>query len=137
MWYVDGCPNFRPISSALQIPTYKLAKYLASILEKLTSNKYSVKDLFNFATEIVEQDCSNFMGSLGTDSQFTRIFLEETIEMYIKNPYKHSDIVHSHKKDEYEDILSLAATESYFIFNNILYKQIHVAVTGYLLGSLG
>ena len=30
---VSGCPPFRPILSALQTPTYKLAKYLVSILE--------------------------------------------------------------------------------------------------------
>ena len=41
---VDGCPPFKPISSALQTPTYKLAKYLVPILEPLTNNKYTVKD---------------------------------------------------------------------------------------------
>ena len=52
---VDGCPPFRPILSALQTPTYKLAKYLVPILEPLTNNKCKVKDLLNFATEIVEK----------------------------------------------------------------------------------
>ena len=60
--YVDGCPPLRPILSVL--PTYKLAKYLVPILEPLTNNKYAIKDSFNFATEIVQQDSSNFMGSL-------------------------------------------------------------------------
>ena len=67
---VDGCPPFRPILSALKTPTYKLAKYLVSILEPLTSNKYAVKDSFNFATEIVKQDSSSFMGSLDIDFTF-------------------------------------------------------------------
>ena len=51
---VDGCPPLRPILSALQTPTYKLTKYLVSILELLTTKKYTVKDSFKFATEIVE-----------------------------------------------------------------------------------
>ena len=38
---VDGCPPFRPILSALQTPTYKLAKYLVPILELLTTNKFT------------------------------------------------------------------------------------------------
>ena len=59
--------NFQTNSSALQTATYKLAKYLVPILEPLTNNKYTVKDSFNFATEIVEQDSSNFMGSLDID----------------------------------------------------------------------
>ena len=52
----DGCPPFRPILPALQTPTYKLAKIL------VTTNKYTVKDSFNYATEVVEQDSSNFHG---------------------------------------------------------------------------
>ena len=35
-------PPFRPISSALETPTYKLAKVLVSVLEPLTTNKYTV-----------------------------------------------------------------------------------------------
>ena len=79
---VDVCPPLGPILSALQNPTYKLEKYLVSILEPLTTNKYTVKDFVNFATEIVAQDSSNFMGSLDIDSLFTNIPLEETIEIW-------------------------------------------------------
>ena len=66
----DGCTLFRPISSALQTPTYKIAKYLLPILEPWTNNKYTVKDSFKFATETVEQDFSNFLGWLDTDFTF-------------------------------------------------------------------
>ena len=58
---------------SLQTPTYKLAKYLVAILELLRTKKYTVKNSFNFDTEIVEQDSSNFMGSLDIDSLFTSI----------------------------------------------------------------
>ena len=94
------------------------------ILEPLANNKYTVKDSFNFATEIVEQDSSNFMGSLDTDSLFTNIPLEETIEICTNNLFKNSDVVHGLKKSEFKDLLSLATKESYFIFNDILYRQI-------------
>ena len=60
---VDGCPIFRTILFVLQTPTYKLAKYLQPILKPSTTNKYKVKYLFNFVTEIVEQDSSNFMAA--------------------------------------------------------------------------
>ena len=82
---VDGYPPFRPILSALQTPTYKLAKYLVPVLEPLTNNKYTVKDSLSFTTEIVEQDSSNFMGSLDIDSLFTNITFEETIEICTNN----------------------------------------------------
>ena len=84
---VNGCPPFRPILFALQTPTYKLAKYLVPILEP-----------YNFATEIFEQDSSNFMGSLDIDSLFSNMPLVETIEICINDLFKNSDIVHGLKK---------------------------------------
>ena len=75
---IDNCPPFRPILSAINTPTYKLAKFLVPILKSLTSNEYTVKDSFAFAEEIVEQDSEFFMGSLDVDSLFTNIPLEET-----------------------------------------------------------
>ena len=104
------------------------------ILEPLTTNKYTVKDSFKFATEIVEQDSKNFMGSLDIDSLFTNIPLEETIEICTNNLFKNEDIVHGLKKSEFKDLLSLATKESYFIFNNILYKQIDGVAMGSPLG---
>ena len=100
------------------------------ILEPLTTNKYTVKDSFKFATEIVEQDSNNFMGSLDIDSLFTNIPLEETIEICTNNLFKNEDIVHGLKKGEIKDLLSLATKESYFIFNNVLYKQIDRVAMG-------
>ena len=122
--WVDGCRPFRPILSALQTPTYKLAKSLVSVLEPLANNKYTVKDSFNFAAKIVEQDSSNFMGSLDIGSLFTNISLEETIEFFMIE-----------KKNQFKDLLSIATKESYFIFNNILYKQIDGVAMGSPLGS--
>ena len=73
---IDNCPPFRPILSAINTPTYKLAKCLVPILKSLTSNEYMVKDSFAFAEEIVEQDSELFMGCLDVDSVFTNIPLE-------------------------------------------------------------
>ena len=94
---VNGCLPFRPILSALQTLTYKVAKYLVPSNNK----KCTVKDLFNFATEIVEQGSSNFMGSLDTDSLFTNISFEETIEICINDRFKNSDFVHGLKKSQF------------------------------------
>ena len=91
---VNGSPPFRPYLSALQTPTYKFAKYLVPILEPLTNNKYAAKDLFNFATEIFEQDSSYFMRSLAINSRFTNIPLEQTIEICTNNCFKNSDHIH-------------------------------------------
>ena len=40
----NNCPYFRPILSAIDTPTYDLAKFLILILEPLTENEYTVHD---------------------------------------------------------------------------------------------
>ena len=87
---VDGCSPFNFICFT---NTYIQAwKYLVPILEPLTKNKYTEKDLFNFATEIVEQDSSNIMGSLDIDSLFTNIPLEKTTEICTNNLFKNNNL---------------------------------------------
>ena len=77
-------------------------KYLVFILELLNTKKkhnlITVKDSFNFASGIVEQDSSSFMGSLDIDSLLTSIPLEETIEICTNNLFKNSNIAHGVKK---------------------------------------
>ena len=77
-------------------------KYLVSILELLNTKKkhnlITVKDSFNFASGIVEQDSSSFMGSLDIDSLLTSIPLEETIEICTNNLFKNNNIAHGVKK---------------------------------------
>ena len=78
---LNNCPPFRQNMSAINTPTYKLAKFLVPILKSLTSNEYTIKDSFAFAAEIVEQDSEFFMGNLDVDSLFTNIPVEETIDI--------------------------------------------------------
>ena len=104
------------------------------ISEPLTNNKYTVKDSLNLTTEIVEQDSSNFMGSLDIVSLITNIPLEESIETCTNNLFKNKDIAHRLKKREFKDLLFLATNESYIIFNNILHKEIDEVAMGFSLG---
>ena len=52
----DICPPFRLILSAIGTPTYKIAEFLVPKLSSITSNKFTVKDSFAFAEEVVHQD---------------------------------------------------------------------------------
>ena len=130
----DVCLPFRPILSAIGTPTYKIAKFLVPILSSLTTNEYTIKDSFSFAKEIVQQDSSYYMGSLDVDSLFTNIPLEETINICTESVYNQNDIVEGLSKSEFKELLSLATKESYFIFNEFLYKQIDGVAMGSPLG---
>ena len=120
---VDGCPPFRPVPSTLQTPTYNFAKFLVPILDPSTKNEYTVKDSFQFAEDICEQDSSLSMGSLDVDSLSTNNALDETIDICINHLFENTDTVEGFTKSELKQLLCLATKESYFIFKGLLYKQ--------------
>ena len=62
----DRCPSPRPILSAINIPSYKLAKFLVSLLTPLTSKDYTVKDLLSFAQEVSSFDCAHYLTSFNS-----------------------------------------------------------------------
>ena len=66
----------RVIMSAINTPTYKLAKFLVPNIKSLTGNEYTVKESLAFAEEIVEKDCEFVMDGLDLDALFTNIPLE-------------------------------------------------------------
>ena len=59
----DGLPSFRSILSAIDTPTYKLAKFLVPILEPLSTNEYTIKDSFTFAEKLQSFDSKLVMAS--------------------------------------------------------------------------
>ena len=116
-------------------PSCKHAKFLVPKLPSLTFNKFTVKDSFAFTEEIVHQDSKLFMGSFDVDSLFTNIPLKETINICTKFLYKGVDIIEGINKYEFENVFSLATQESYFMFNDILYKQKDGVAMGSPLGA--
>ena len=102
--------------SKINTRTYKLAKFLVPILKSLTSNEYTVKDLFSFAEETVKQDSQFFMGNLDVDFLFTNIPLEETIDICLNTLFENMEKVEGSSKIEFKKLLSLAIKETYFLF---------------------
>ena len=63
------------------------------------------------------------MGRVDVDSLFTNIPLEETINIYTNLLYNNENVITGINKSEFKNLLSLATQESYFIFNDNLYKE--------------
>ena len=76
------------------------------------------------------------MGRLDVDSLFTDIPLEETIDICTNTLFEKMEKVEDLSKTEFKELLSLAAKESYFIFNGQLYKQVDGVAMGSPLGPL-
>ena len=85
---VNGFPKLRPILSALNTGTYKWAKLFVPLLQHLTSSGFILKDSFEFAKIIGEQDAGLFMASLDVDSLFTNVPFEETINICVNELFK-------------------------------------------------
>ena len=49
------------ILSAINTPSYELAKFLVPLLTPLTSNDFTIKDSFSFAEEVPSFDCAHYM----------------------------------------------------------------------------
>ena len=90
--------------------------------------------LHAFAEEIVHLDSKLLIGSLDVDSLFTNIPLEETINICTNLLYNNEDVIEGINKSEFKNLLSLATQESYFIFNDVLYKQKDGVAMGSPLG---
>ena len=112
---VNGFPKLRPILSALNTGTYKWAKFFVPLLRHLTSNQFTLKDSFEFAKIICEQDAGLFMASLDVDSLFTNVPLEETIHICVNELFKSNSSIHGLKKTNYRDALFNHQGIDYFV----------------------
>ena len=74
------------------------------------------------------------MGSLDVESVFTNIPLEETIENCVNYLFFNKPKIDNLTKQDVYGLLSTAAKESCFIFDNSLYRQIDGVAMGSLLG---
>ena len=75
--FVNNIPKLRPISSALNRGTYKWAKCFVPLF--CLSNEHTLKDSFEFAKVICEQNSDLYLASLDIDSLFSNVPLDENI----------------------------------------------------------
>ena len=121
----DNCPSFRPILSAIDTPTYNLAKFLVPILWPLTVNEFTVHDSFSFAEEVANFD-SYWL--LDVESLFTNIPLYEAIENCINNLFSINYIVHNFIEDDLKELLKFVSYESFSTFDTEYYCQLDCVI---------
>ena len=131
---VDGIPKLRSILSAINTPTYKISKYLVKLLEPFTRNHYTAKDSFSFAEDIRTQNSNLFMSSLDIDSLFTNIPLNETIDICVMLMYQNGDAKNGLSESDFRELLTLATTESFILFDGKYYRQLDGVAMGSPLG---
>ena len=131
----DGSPPpFRPILSAINTPSYKIAKFLTPLLSKLTKNEFVSKDSFEFARVIRNQNPDLFMASFDIDSLFTNVPLDETIDISIKKLFGRKKKYEGFSREQFRKLLTLAVKNSFFLFNGTYYEQVDGVAMGSPLG---
>jgi hypothetical protein len=131
----EGIP-LRPIISQIGSYTYELAKFLVPILSPLTSNKFSVKDSFTFADELISFSTAPHMASFDVVSLFTNIPLEETVEICLDKLFSNYDKVNNLTRPDLRKLIIFAAQENHFMFNDQMYDQIDGVSMGSPLGPV-
>ena len=131
---VNNTPKFLLILSAINTSRCFLAKYLNPILSPLTTKEFTVKDSFDFVEEVVNYDHNLYIASLDAESLFTNISLEETVKNCVNDLFSNNFYSGKLSRKNLYDLLKLATTESSFIFDNKLYKQIDGVAMGSPLG---
>ena len=123
------------MSPLLMFVHYLDLHFLQFLVPKLSSIKFKeciVKDSFAFPEEIVHKNSKLFMGSLNVVSLFTNIYLLKSANLL----YNNEDVIEDINKSDFKNFLSLATQESYFKFNDVLYKQKDAWPWDRLLGLL-
>ena len=100
----------RPILSAINTPTYLLARYINPNLSSFATNEFAVNIFFDFAEEVVSHNHNLYMASLDVELLLANIPLEETIKNCDNDLF--SNNVYSGKltKKVLYDLLKLATT---------------------------
>ena len=73
----------------------------------VTTKEYILKDLFEFAKDITNQNSNYVMASLDVDSLFTNVPLDETIKICIDELFKSEMTVSGLNKKEMFEKISL------------------------------
>lgn len=123
--------KFRPISSDIQSPNYKIAKWLCAKFKRFQQPRgFSVTNTYEFINKMryYKFKQNEIMVSFDIESMYTNISVgeaEQSIKLWLES------IGTSNKKvSEYMQLVHLCLNTCYFRFNNKVYKQVNSLAMG-------
>ena len=126
----------RPILAAYNSPSYRIAKFLVPLLKPLTTNHYTIKNSYDFQKSIsnITLPQNSFLTSYDVTSLFTMIPLQETIDIICSKVFSNTNNFHGFNPTDFRTLLTLACTDTCFLFNNNTYLQVDGVSMGSPLG---
>ena len=125
----EGNP-LRPIVTCIGSTLYNTSKFLTDVLSPLQNhNGYSVANSLQFSKELsdIKIDDNEVLVSFDVVSLFTAIPVDKACE-YIKKKLEQDATLSSRTNLDIDDITTLlqfTLSNNYFVFNDIIYKQVH------------
>ena len=107
---------------------------LSSNTRTLTTNKYTIKDSFTFAEELKSFDSKLVTASFDIELLFTKIPLQETIDLCVENLFQDRTHVNNLSKDFFRELLTRTMSESLILFDQQFHKQHDGVAMGSPLG---
>ena len=101
---INNCLSSRP---SIKTPYYNIAQHLVPILEPITANKFTIKNNFKFAKEVIKQDSGLFMASLDVKSFFNNMPLEETIIFFCDSLFGNKVKINNFSRNDFEKLLRM------------------------------
>ena len=134
--------SMRPILSATNSYNFKLAKWLDEKLSPLSTNCYTVTDVYKFLDNIktAQLSSSDILVSYDVESLFTNVPVDETIDIIVKKAFTNNWFNLTHDMDltecDLKELLTIATKNQLFTFQGKLYEQIDGVAMGSPLGPL-
>ena len=128
--------TFCPIVSSIGAYNYKLTKFLTRMLDPVIPKDHCTKDSFSFCKEIKKVSSTNkFLISYDICSLFTRIPLNETIDLAVKLIFDNNPNIKITKKD-LKKLFEFATSGTHILFDGNYYDQIDGVAMGSPLGPV-
>ncbi|XP_033123389.1 uncharacterized protein LOC117122019 [Anneissia japonica] len=134
--------SMRPILSATGTYNYKLTQWLDEKLKPLSQNKYTIDNVFSFASDIRSTDINvdDILVSYDVSSLFTNVPLDETIQIIADKAFTDNWFNVTYglnlSKPDLITLLNIATKDQLFQFQSNLYEQIDGVAMGSPLGPL-
>src|SRR5215469_14219105 len=128
--------SLRPVLSAINTPSYKLAKAFIPILNPLTINNYTIPDSFSLVILLHNTNFQHsYMTSFDIQNLFTNIPTLETIDIIINSLFPTPTSTREGLSlKQFRSLLTTTVASSPFIFNSTLYTQVDGMPMGSPLG---
>ena len=121
----SNIPKFRPIIDTTGTTHCLVGKYLASLLNPLTINEYSLKDSFDAANRIkcipqkLLENGYQYI-SFDVESLFSNVPIKRTVDIILKRTYEDKLVSTNLKKRFLKKLILDTCTKTAFSFNNKL-----------------